>query len=297
LVEERGSLKTVFSARFHAYLRGLILIGFALLWLKLLLTDQILNYVSPRMLPLISLSTLLFLILGIIQIVRSTSDEETNYYCECGIDHQENSSFFKNIGLYSMMFFPLLIGFVFSNHIMDSSVVQNKGIHYSLVKQNNESNHNQSSSSSVNANRADVVENDNLNVSNDGAAGKGTIAVKDDQYTDTLSMIDENLDHLVGRKVEITGFVYRGEHFRPNQLVVARFVVSCCIADASVYGLLAERNDLAKYKKDTWVKVTGILSKEKYEGNILPMLKVEDIQVVPRPKNPYVYEKYNQLEP
>jgi putative membrane protein len=285
-------LKNVFSERFHAYLRGLILIGFALLWLKLLLTDQILNYISPRMLPLISCSTLLFLILGIIQIVRSTSDEETNYHCQCGIDHQENSSFAQNIGLYSMMFFPLLIGFVFSNHVMESSAVKNKGIQYSLVKQKDDSKNLSSSSSAHSAKN----ESGDLNGSNDGSAGKSTIVVNDAHYVDTLSMIDENLDHMVGRKVEITGFVYREEQFRPNQLVVARFVVSCCIADASVYGLLVEGDNLAKYKKDTWVKVTGILSKVNYQNNILPKLKLEDIHVVPRPKNPYVYETYKQIE-
>ncbi|WP_120119243.1 hypothetical protein [Bacillus terrae] len=39
----------------------------------------------------------------------------------------------------------------------------------------------------------------------------------------------------VGKEVEITGFVYKEPEFKENQLVIARFGISCCYADALVY--------------------------------------------------------------
>ncbi|MCD8502547.1 MAG: DUF1980 domain-containing protein [Bacillaceae bacterium] len=40
---------------FHTYLRGIILIGFALLILGLIVTDNIKYYIAPKMMPFIYL--------------------------------------------------------------------------------------------------------------------------------------------------------------------------------------------------------------------------------------------------
>lgn len=61
----------------------------------------------------------------------------------------------------------------------------------------------------------------------------------------------------------------------PNQFVVGRFAVSCCSADASPFGVLADYSRASALPNDTWVKVTGTIGKTNFEDNEVMQLKVE----------------------
>lgn len=65
---------------------------------------------------------------------------------------------------------------------------------------------------------------------------KEKIIVRDEQYIQTLSIVDEQLAQFSGKEVQLTGFIYKDESFAADQAVISRYVVSCCVADASVYG-------------------------------------------------------------
>ncbi|PLR99063.1 TIGR03943 family putative permease subunit [Bacillus sp. T33-2] len=70
------------------------------------------------------------------------------------------------------------------------------------------------------------------------------------------------------------GFVYKEDGFTENQLVVSRFLVTHCIADAGLIGFLSEFPDAAKIEKDKWIKIEGIIESGSYMGNPLPVIKV-----------------------
>ena len=55
--------------------------------------------------------------------------------------------------------------------------------------------------------------------------------------------INTEPDSFMNRKINIKGFVYKEEGFNPDELVIARFVITHCIADASVIGFLSEFSD------------------------------------------------------
>jgi uncharacterized repeat protein (TIGR03943 family) len=119
------------------------------------------------------------------------------------------------------------------------------------------------------------------------------IQVKIDGFMEILSSIDLFQENFIGKKMEISGFVYHEEDMLPNQFVVARFSVSCCSADASPFGVMIESNKANNFPKDSWVKVTGIIGKTKYAGNEIMKLDATKIEKIPAAKDPYVYPNYD----
>ncbi|MCZ8513839.1 TIGR03943 family protein [Paenibacillus filicis] len=119
------------------------------------------------------------------------------------------------------------------------------------------------------------------------------IPVKEDLFMETLTSVDLFLDRFVGKKLQLTGFVYRQDEMKPNQFVVARFSIQCCSADASPFGVLAEYDKAQTLASDSWVTVTGTISKAKYEDNDILVLKVEKVVKAEPAKTPYVYPNYD----
>lgn len=75
------------------------------------------------------------------------------------------------------------------------------------------------------------------------------ISINDTDYIPVMNIIENNTDQFIGKKIEVNGFVYREKGFKDNQFVVARFGISCCAADASVYGLLSTLENASTLKK------------------------------------------------
>ncbi|MTV50923.1 TIGR03943 family protein [Heliobacillus mobilis] len=107
-------------------------------------------------------------------------------------------------------------------------------------------------------------------------------------YLSVMEDLFQKPDAYSGRPIRIEGFVYREKGFQPNQFVVARYQVVCCIADATVIGLLVE--GLPSPAEDTWVEVKGILSKGSYNGSIMPILQAKEIHPIKIPADPYIYK-------
>ena len=66
--------------------------------------------------------------------------------------------------------------------------------------------------------------------------------MNDELYVPMMNIIQENLPSMIGKTVTTKGFVYRENNFMQNQIIVARFGITCCVADASVYGIMAKGN-------------------------------------------------------
>lgn len=88
-----------------------------------------------------------------------------------------------------------------------------------------------------------------------------------------------------GKAVELTGFVYKPAVSAAAPVRLARFYITCCVADSvaidvPVFGIAGA----ASYPKDAWLTVTGIL--ERRGGH----LAVTDARAtrVSAPKHPYL---------
>ncbi|HQV69304.1 MAG TPA: TIGR03943 family protein [Thermoflexales bacterium] len=94
---------------------------------------------------------------------------------------------------------------------------------------------------------------------------------------------------LTGQPVDVTGFVYRDARNAPNQIWVSRFTISCCVADASAIGLLAQVDSSFDQKSDQWVRVTGKLGVTTFAGEKVPVILPDKIEPIPPPDQPYLY--------
>jgi len=121
------------------------------------------------------------------------------------------------------------------------------------------------------------------------------ITVKPEIYMEILSTIDLFKEHFIGKKIELTGFVYREQDLRSDQFIVGRFAVSCCSADASPYGVLTEFATANHFAKDTWVKVTGTIENGNYNGNDIFTIHATKVDQIPTPKTPYVYPNFDPI--
>ncbi|UTW69801.1 DUF1980 domain-containing protein [Anaerobacillus sp. HL2] len=97
---------------FHAYIRGIILFGFGLLILGAIITDNMKYYIAPKMLPFVYFSVIVFFLLGITQLFRSTKkgQSEEDIDCDCGLDHQISGPRWVKILIYTIFILPLLMG-------------------------------------------------------------------------------------------------------------------------------------------------------------------------------------------
>jgi uncharacterized repeat protein (TIGR03943 family) len=88
-----------------------------------------------------------------------------------------------------------------------------------------------------------------------------------------------------GSAVEFVGIVTRPKGTAPNEFVLARFVISCCIADAVSVQVPVKGVPLGQLKPDDWVEVRGDVV---FEGESL-YVKASAVRRVPRPSSPYLW--------
>jgi putative membrane protein len=92
-----------------------------------------------------------------------------------------------------------------------------------------------------------------------------------------------------GQEARIIGFVYRDERFDADTFMVGRFIVSCCVADASPVGLIVQWPASAELPTDQWVEVTGHFQAGRFAGGPMPILVAEQVSKTESPAQPYLY--------
>jgi putative membrane protein len=313
---------------FHAFIRGIILFGFTMFFLSLVLSGNIKFYIAPTMMPFVYFALVIFMLLSIVQIMRSTPrGQEEEIECDCGTNHQMTGPRWKKVLIYSIFVLPLLMGFMFPDKTLDSSVAAKRGVQlgagiYSKpatdqLQNDTESISGDEASSTARADEylaeLDKKEQEDQNIehytvedtySNDGFSDfyeklakdlteQDLIVVEDETFLDIMTVMDLYLDDFLGKKVQIMGFVYREPGLEQDEMVVARFSMTCCTADSAVYGLLINGEKTRDYENDTWVRVTGTIDQREFNGWNIPLIQVEQVEEVDEPENPYVYQSFN----
>jgi len=293
------------TQQFHTYIRGVILIGYALLLLKLLLTFNLQNFVAPKMHGYLYFALGVFFLLGAVQIIRGTSGFHARGQCGCEA-HEVPRGVVGPVVVYSLFVLPLVTGFLLPDQLLDGSVAAKRGVKvgnglFTLTPHEGE----RSSGKAVEAVHGGEASLDPVGTFplekdyeklKDVIKQKEKIIVRDEQYIQTLSVVDEQLDSSIGKEIQLTGFIYKDEGFSKNEVVISRFTVTCCVADASVYGILSRSEELAALEPDTWVQVSGILDEAEFNGMAMPVIKHPVFKKVEPPENPYVEEFYIKVE-
>jgi uncharacterized repeat protein (TIGR03943 family) len=92
-----------------------------------------------------------------------------------------------------------------------------------------------------------------------------------------------------GEPARVTGFVFRDDRFGDEQFFLTRFLVSCCVADAAVAGVVIEWPDAANLSADDWFEVEGVFEAGEFAGERTPVLRASSLRPVEVPQQPYLY--------
>lgn len=121
---------------------------------------------------------------------------------------------------------------------------------------------------------------------------RGTDAPTEKSLVDwvrTLSVYPEP-DAYTGKPAKVDGFVLYRPDLPDNYLMLSRFVITCCAADAYPIGLPVKLNQSrSQYPADQWFRVEGKMITETLAGQRQLVIQAESLSAIPEPKNPYDY--------
>ncbi|GEN36787.1 TIGR03943 family putative permease subunit [Aneurinibacillus danicus] len=122
-----------------------------------------------------------------------------------------------------------------------------------------------------------------------------------------LSLLDmqehfyDKKEQYIKRPYRLTGIVYHPPGWPSERIILMRFAISCCAADAIPIGVIAESPVMARLKDNTWVNVQGGLNVRQMPGAdalvplnwtygqvVQPVLTASQVEVIPEPAEPYL---------
>ncbi len=107
-------------------------------------------------------------------------------------------------------------------------------------------------------------------------------------YTNVLKAVHNNIDTYVGQQIKFSGYVYRVYDFDDTQFVLARNMVISSDFQTLVVGFLCHCDNASLYQDNTWVNITGTITKGNYHGEI-PVIEITNIEAIEKPEDEYVY--------
>ena len=125
-----------------------------------------------------------------------------------------------------------------------------------------------------------------------GSATQLEVAPTDRNILDWVRVFSSitNVEEFNGQPADVIGFVYRDVRVEtPAQFMVARFAVSCCVADASAIGVIVQWPKVSALAQDGWVHVQGKFSVQDFDGQRTPILVADAVNATTQPVHPYLY--------
>jgi len=137
-----------------------------------------------------------------------------------------------------------------------------------------------------------------------GQPGSQPKAGEEVQFSDIMMDIAIKPDWYYNNRFKFKGFVYRPDGWPMEKMILMRFMITHCSADATPIGMLIETPDAAKYKNDTWVEVNATVSLKQMPelDNVppaawfkgyphKPILIGHEIKQIDQPKYPYLLSR------
>ncbi len=133
----------------------------------------------------------------------------------------------------------------------------------------------------------------NLSISTASTINSTTLTIPPEQrnvldWLRAFSM-SQDMTSFNNQPADVIGFVYTEPTFGVDHFMVARFAISCCVADASAIGVPVLWKDSANLKADTWVRVKGNFQVGAFRNDTVPVLQAATVESVPQPEHPYLY--------
>lgn len=252
-------------------LKILILIGFSAFFFYLILSRNVSLYVHPRNTPYLLLAGVAMFTIAIFLVLELSSQKNTK-------------------SPLPLLFFmvPLILAFFVPAQPFDTL----SGGYTALSLTTRANNSSQDFSFGSNNAPSQEATKEDLEVLNRSyflELEDGKISMNDTNFARWLMEIYSNLDLYDQTPIELTGFVFIDDTLSSDEFVLSRMMMVCCVADLEMVGLLTKYEDTKSLESDSWLRVTGTLSKTKYQDSYIPKVIVNDISPIVPPRNQYVY--------
>ncbi len=243
--------------RTYRTLQAFILLGLGVYLLSQWLSGTLYFYINSRFFWLVVLAGVLLLLLG----ARALPLAPESPHDHAGHDHEHPSPIGRRWTLL-LVALPLLLGVLLPARPLQASAVQSKGL---------------------------ILEGSLISGSQDPLA----LEQPADQRTilDWIRAFNYSPDpqEFEGQTADIVGFILQDDRLGPDQALLARFTVTCCVADAFAIGVIIEGPGVADLPVNAWVHVRGPVSVAELSGNRLPRVQVESLKRVEAPPQPYLF--------
>jgi putative membrane protein len=87
-----------------------------------------------------------------------------------------------------------------------------------------------------------------------------------------------------GERIFLEGFVTTQSNLGADELLLTRFIVTCCVADATIAQVRVVGVPPGSFETDDWVRVTGRV----YALGAEVLVVAEEVQAIPTPAIPYL---------
>ena len=115
----------------------------------------------------------------------------------------------------------------------------------------------------------------------------GVANLTEENYTNILKEVHENLKTYLGQKISFTGYVYRVADLKENQFILARDMIINSKNQTVVVGFLCQLDNAKNFKDGSWINITGTIEKGYYYGDI-PYINISNIEEVSKPQQEFV---------
>lgn len=120
-----------------------------------------------------------------------------------------------------------------------------------------------------------------------------TLIITNNTIVSWVNELNTHPARYAGKKIEYTGSVFKsGSGFKSDEFVPGRDMMWCCAADIQLIGILCRYDWTSELKENCWVKVTGTLAVSTYQGAKVPLIVRPSVIPAPKPEAAYVYPAY-----
>ncbi len=254
------------SLRTYRTLQALVLAGLGIFLIARIGDGRILLYINQRFIFLTLGGALAFLLIA--QTVMRTrppaEDEEHDpLRPEDGVEHDFHEHGKRDGLALWVIALPLLVGVLLPVRPLGSTAAATRGM--------------------------------NTNAPLSAGAGDNSNALElpstQRSVLDWIRVLHEAADptSISGQAADVTGFIYHDIRLEAGQFMVARFSLTCCVADATAIGMLVAWPDADNLPDNRWVRVRGQVEVSQVDGKIVPLIQAESVEQVPEPEQPYLF--------
>jgi uncharacterized repeat protein (TIGR03943 family) len=257
------SRRTSFRVDLARYLPSIILAGYGLFILSLFLRQDLTLYINPMYVWPTTLAGAVLLLVAVVRLFRRP--EAVQHEEGCTLDSCACNQPSPRLWPYLALSIPLFLAVILPPRSLAAFSAMQRGPQVAGM----------------------TMIHSNVSVSR-VSLSMDTRSFSLQDWAGALSA-DPNPRDYAGKPVDLTGMVLHDPAgVPPGYIMVMRYQVWCCIADARPVGLIVRDTSNGALKDNQWVKLTGVMGATSYQGQKIAVVNTKTLAPT-KAGNPYMY--------